>query len=325
MASITMEWESRLGRRFRVVRGPQYILSTVVKTGGMAKAARQLAMSQPAVSSAISNLEHLLGVRLLDRTARGIEPTIYAAAMLKRSVAVFDELKQSVSDVEFLSDPASGEVRLRCHDTVAATILPQVIHRSAKYPRVVLHVESVASATMALPALRSRECDLIIGRLHTHLADDDLNVEILFEDRLVVAAGPHNPLARRLRIDLAELTDKRWILQASYTWNYLGPKEAFRLRGLEMPAEGQPSDLVHTTHYRVSHSRAVPHGISTLGCGSWVAQSLPVLLLPVRPWPLAIVMPKNRTLSPVVERFIDTVRKVATFPIHRPHLRSAVG
>src|SRR5262245_64639912 len=76
MTSVTMEWESRLGRRLRV--RDLYILSTVVKTGGMAKAARQLAMTRPAVSSAIANLEHMLGVRLLDRSPRGIEPTIYA-------------------------------------------------------------------------------------------------------------------------------------------------------------------------------------------------------------------------------------------------------
>ena len=105
MTLVTMEWESRLGRRLRV--RDLYILSTVVKTGGMAKAARQLAMTQPSVSAAIGNLEHMLGVRLLDRSPRGIEPTIYAEAMLKRSHAVFDELKQSVKDVQTLADPAT--------------------------------------------------------------------------------------------------------------------------------------------------------------------------------------------------------------------------
>ena len=92
MTAVTMEWESRLGRRLRV--RDLYILSTVMKSGSMGKAARQLAMSQPAVSEAIANLESLLGVRLLDRDTRGIEPTIYAEAILKRSVAIFDELKQ---------------------------------------------------------------------------------------------------------------------------------------------------------------------------------------------------------------------------------------
>src|SRR5215469_12796414 len=118
MASITMEWESRLGRRLRI--RDLHILSTVVQTGGMAKAARQLAMTQPAVSAAVANLEHMLGVRLLDRSPRGIEPTIYADAMLKRSSAVFDELKQSVKDVESLANPATGELRIACTESVNA-------------------------------------------------------------------------------------------------------------------------------------------------------------------------------------------------------------
>src|SRR5580704_7557556 len=110
MTSVTMEWESRLGRRLRV--RDLYILSAVVRSGGMAKAARQLAMTQPSVSAAIANLEHVLGVRLLDRSSRGIEPTIYAQALLKRSIAVFDELKQSVRDIECLANPTVGVLKV---------------------------------------------------------------------------------------------------------------------------------------------------------------------------------------------------------------------
>src|SRR6267142_1467361 len=102
MPTIVMDWESRLGRRLRI--RDLYILSTVVQLGSMAKAARQLAMSQPAVSEAIANLEHILRVRLLDRSPQGISPTIYTGAVLKRSATVFDELQQSVRDVEFLAD-----------------------------------------------------------------------------------------------------------------------------------------------------------------------------------------------------------------------------
>jgi DNA-binding transcriptional LysR family regulator len=150
MTAVTMEWESRLGRRLRV--RDLYILSTVVKAGGMAKAARQLAMSQPAVSEAIANLEHMLGVRLLDRSPRGIEPTVYAEAMLKRSTTVFDELRQSVIDVAFLANPATGELTIGCPETIAATALPRYIENFAeKYPRVVVHVHDVpAPATQIL-------------------------------------------------------------------------------------------------------------------------------------------------------------------------------
>src|SRR4029434_2721807 len=97
-----------------------HILSAVVQWGSMAKAATHLAMSQPAVSEAIASLENALRVRLLDRSSKGIEPTIYADALLKRGHVVFDELRQGIRDIEFLADPKAGEVRVGCPETLAA-------------------------------------------------------------------------------------------------------------------------------------------------------------------------------------------------------------
>ena len=105
-----IDWESQIGRRLKL--RDLHVFSTVVQCGSMAKAARNLGVSHPAVSEVIADLEHALGVRLLDRSARGIEPTIYGDALLKRSVAVFDELKQSIRDIEFLSDPPPGKYEL---------------------------------------------------------------------------------------------------------------------------------------------------------------------------------------------------------------------
>src|SRR3954464_4355402 len=215
MPPVTMEWESRLGRRFRV--RDLYILSTVVKSGGMAKAARQLAMTQPAVSAAIANLEHMLGVRLLDRSPRGIEPTIYADAMLKRSVAVFDELKQSVKDVEYLADPTTGELKIGCPESIRATVLLRFIERFAqKYPRVVVHVHDVPAPASPNAGLRDRKLDLIFSRqdppLQNEQADDDLNLEYLFDDPLVIASGLQRQWARRRTIDIGELAGEPWIL-----------------------------------------------------------------------------------------------------------------
>ena len=106
MDNAFQQWESRIGRRLRL--RDLHILIAVVQWGSMAKAASHLAMSQPAVSEAIASLEDALRVRLLDRSSRGIEPTIYAHALLKRGTAVFDELRQGIRDIEFLADPTSG-------------------------------------------------------------------------------------------------------------------------------------------------------------------------------------------------------------------------
>ena len=108
MATVMADWEKRIGRRVRL--RDLHILSTVVQWGSMAKAAASLGVSQPSVSEAIANLEAALRVRLLDRSARGIEPTMYARALLKRGQVIFDELQQGIRDIEFLSDPATGEV-----------------------------------------------------------------------------------------------------------------------------------------------------------------------------------------------------------------------
>src|ERR1700704_2296769 len=171
MTSVTMEWESRLGRRLRV--RDLYILSTVVKSGGMAKAARQLAMTQPAVSIAIANLEHMLGVRLLDRSPRGVEPTIFADAMLKRSVAVFDELRESVKDVESLANPAVGELRIGSPESISATVLPKFIEQfSKKYPKVTVHLFEVPSPAIKHHGLRDRQYDVLFTRLGTLLRGD---------------------------------------------------------------------------------------------------------------------------------------------------------
>src|SRR5262245_48871168 len=92
----------RIGRRIRL--HDLHVLLDVVQCGSMAKAARSLAVSQPAVSKAISNLEHTLGVRLLDRGPQGIEPTAYGRALMRRGMAVFDELHQGVQEIEFMAD-----------------------------------------------------------------------------------------------------------------------------------------------------------------------------------------------------------------------------
>jgi DNA-binding transcriptional LysR family regulator len=73
-----IDWESQIGRRLRL--RDLYVLHTVIQHGSMAKAAIQLRVSQPAVSEVIADLEHALGVRLLDRSSQGVELTMYGDA-----------------------------------------------------------------------------------------------------------------------------------------------------------------------------------------------------------------------------------------------------
>ena len=76
----------------------------------MGHAARRLSTSQPDVSRSISDLEHALGVRLLDRSRQGVEPTSYGRALVARGLAIFDELAQGIGEIRFLADPFSGQL-----------------------------------------------------------------------------------------------------------------------------------------------------------------------------------------------------------------------
>jgi DNA-binding transcriptional LysR family regulator len=143
MARIA-DWDDRIGRRLRL--RDLRVFFAVVQGGSLAKAATQLRVSQPAVSQVIAGLEHTLGVRLFDRSSRGVEPTVYARALLARGRVAFDELRQGIKDIEFLADPAAGELRIGYPESIATTILPVLIERFfEKHPRVVMITDVVPS------------------------------------------------------------------------------------------------------------------------------------------------------------------------------------
>src|SRR5215813_10265155 len=231
--------DHRISRRLRF-RDLQVFFS-VVQCGSMAKAANELGVTQTAVSEVVAGLEHAFGVRLFDRSPRGVEPTIYGRALLKRGVAAFDELQQSVRDIEFLADPTKGEVRIGCPDSLAGGLLaPFVQEFCSRYPGVTIATEPVAWPTLELPELHARKLDLVVSRLSKPHADDpfgnDLDVEILFEDEAIVAAGANSRWARRRKITLADLRDASWVGTSPATLSRTLLDRAYQTANLTPPA-----------------------------------------------------------------------------------------
>jgi DNA-binding transcriptional LysR family regulator len=314
-----IDWDSQIGRRLKL--RDLHVFSTVVQLGSMAKAARQLGVTQPAVSEVIGNLEHALGVRLLDRSTKGIEATIYGDVLLRRSVAVFDELKQSIRDIEFLADPAVGDLRVGFTDVFSASILPDILMRfSRQYPHVTVHLDDVSARTNEAPGpgLHERKYDCVLQRLLIQFpaehALDDLNVEMLFENKFLVMAGANTRWARRRKIDLAELVDEPWILPGPNTWGHESITGAFRARGLQIPKAiffttsiGLRTRLVCSGPYLTAMASSVIPRLQVEGSA--------VITLPVEfaapSWAAVIVTLKNRTLGSAAERFIACARDVA--------------
>jgi DNA-binding transcriptional LysR family regulator len=200
-----MPWDDRVRRRFKL--RDLDILMAVIDAGSMGKTASRLNMVQPAVSKAVTDLENMVGVRLLDRSRQGVEPTAYGLALVKRGVAVFDELRQGFQDVDFLNDPTAGELRLAATEPVAAAIVAPLVDRlSRQYPRMTFHVVTGFTENLCRE-MAERKFELVVSRVFGPLAEE-YSAETLFHDPVVVIAGANSPLTRRRKIGLADLLDE---------------------------------------------------------------------------------------------------------------------
>src|SRR5262245_37432932 len=157
-----MQLSDRIGRRMKLQ--DLHVLMTVMQAGSMGKAAQSLNITQPAISRSIAELENALGVRLLERHRRGIEATECGRALLDCGVAVFDDLRQGVKNIEFLADPTTGEVRIGNPLISATSFIAGIIARlSRRHHRIVFHVVPGEPDTLRRE-LNERSVDLMFMR-----------------------------------------------------------------------------------------------------------------------------------------------------------------
>jgi DNA-binding transcriptional LysR family regulator len=305
-----MQLSDRIGRRMKL--HDLHVLMAVVQAGSMSKAARLLNTGQPAISRSIAALEQAIGVKLLDRGRHGIEPTGYGRALLNGGAAVFDDLRQAVKNIEFLADPTVGEIRVGSNEPAIGGLLPTVFGRLRRqYPGISICVTPVTTVAQRYRELRERRLDLVLGRM-TDSNAADIAAEVLFFDRMLVVVGSQNRWARRRKIELAELANEPWCMPPpdSLFGDLVG--DAFRAKGIRFPPKGAAFGTVHLSCALLAREPFVsifPASMLRLGTNLPSLKILPVEL-PVPPWPIGILSLKDRTVSPVVQLFIDCVRDV---------------
>ncbi len=305
-----MPWNERTKRRLKL--RDLDILATLIDAGSMGKAASRLNVSQPAVSKAIAELEGALGVRLVDRGRRGITPTSYGLALQKRSVAIFNDLRQSLKDIEFLSDPTTGEIRIGSTDPVSVALVSPCIDRlSRRYPRMSFHV--VAGDTAGLyREVMERNVELAVCRMIGPLPDD-LAADVLFHDALAVLTSARNPLTRRRKLTLAELVNEPWVQLPEDSLFGSMVAEIFRANGHEPP---RPTVVTHSEYLKndfLAKGRFLTVLPSfMLKVPGWYPRlrALPVALPNTRA-PIGLITLKGRTLTPLAQLFIDKIRQIS--------------
>ena len=308
-----MEWtERRLGRHLNL--RDLNVLITVARCGSMGKAAAQLSVSQPAISKAVADLERALGVRLLDRSQRGVEPTVYGRRLLDGGLNAFDELKQAVKQIAFLADPTVGEIRAGATVIVASSFIATTVDRlSRQYPRITVHLLA-AEAAMIYRALEEREVEVVIAGIFDPATKDNLNAEVLYDDPFVIAAGLRNPWCRRRGVKLADLMDEPWTLPPPDSPSGSIVVALFRAGGLDLPRATLVTSSVLARNALLASGRfltVLPASVLKLARAGQEIKALPVQI-PKAGRPVGILTLKNRTLSPATQLFMQCAREVAS-------------
>ena len=227
-----MKWDDRIGRRLRLK--DLHTLQTVAELGSMAKASEHLALSQPAISKAVSDMEHTVGAPLLDRSSRGVALTDCGRLLIERTRVIFDEVRQGLSDIAQLREPTQGVVRLGITEPVSGVVSEIITQLARKHHRLSFDA-MVADLDTLVGALRERTRDVLVTRWAPAIAADDLAARALFKSPLAVMVARRHPLLLRKKLSLADLMEEQWALSPPESFLGRTVVDLFRRKRLPIP------------------------------------------------------------------------------------------
>ncbi|MBA3895563.1 MAG: LysR family transcriptional regulator [Sphingomonadaceae bacterium] len=198
------------------------------------RAAVELHVTQPALSKSIQLLEDELKVKLFERTASGVVPTVYGEALSLHAKAIEAEMRNAVREIATLSGAVLGDVTIGVTPSVAAELIPRAFFKMrAQRPGITLTVHE-GLMEQHIPALRRGELDMIVGGW-IRGSHPDLTVEGLVRDRAFVVAGPNHDLAGAGPVTLAALLMHQWVLPPHSQFWLHSFENAFLSTGMQPP------------------------------------------------------------------------------------------
>jgi LysR family transcriptional regulator, regulator of abg operon len=213
------------------------VFVAVARERSLRAAARQLALTQPAITRTIQELEADLGAVLLNRSARGVELTPFGQALQVRASQLLEDARRAREEIAQLQGELRGTLTIGTTSSIALTLLPQaVLQFRQAAPQAELSILEL-KYPHGLQRLRDGQADFAAMHLLPDVLDDDLRSIPLLETDFVAVARAGHPLLKART--LAELSGAQWLQPLAGSGEQGSVvATAFRDAGLRPPGGG---------------------------------------------------------------------------------------
>src|SRR5579862_4005835 len=274
------------------------------------KAARRLSLTQPTVTKALRDVESTLGLKLFERTNRGLAPTPYGEIFARHAKIVLAQLRHAAEELESLRVGYSGKVTVGTLLAAAASILPDAIALLKKErPGVAISV-SVGTYDLLMPALLAGDLDMVLGRLPEEGRSSALLYEEFYAEPVCLVTRRGHPLTRKRRLGLRDLTGEPWLLPLPETDLRRQVERAFVDAGVPLPRNviESVSILTNRVLLRKSDSIAVmPYHVALDDVEQGLLAILPVKLKSIDS-PVGVILRAPGKLPPAATALLECLR-----------------
>ena len=179
----------------------------VTRQGSVVRAADVLALTQPAVSKKLKELEDILGVRLLERSKKGVELTSFGRVFLEHASTSVAALREGTEKISQAQKKGIVYLRIGVLPTVATSVLPKAVERfRVNNLDVRLHLVSGANSSL-MSLLRIGELDLVVGRLGVPETMSGLSFQHLYSEQVMFAVRPNHPLLNKTNFHIKDISN----------------------------------------------------------------------------------------------------------------------
>ncbi len=280
----------------------------------LGKTAEFLAITQPAVSKTLAEIERLFDLTLFKRSTRGTEPTPYGESVVRFAKSVLSEFERTKEDLQATATGASGKTNVGAMVVAMPTLLSPAIQQLKNNSKTTRVLVEEGDLTRLLPRLRRGELDVLVGRLEPGYAAPDLQTEALYNDPMCLVVHKHHPLAKKRKVTWTALSEWPWVVPPPWASSRTKLVQIFHQHGLN-----PPENLIETASFL-----AILNAVTEQDAIGFVAREVGLhfeqkglfkilpMSLPMELPPIGLITLRGQEPSHATHALMMSLRKVAS-------------